>query len=129
MLVICIDGSEGENCEIDIDECASNPCENGGTCHQPDLNMYVCNCTDGSEGENCETDIDECASNPCHSGFCHDVLGGYTCACINGATGDHCEIEKDISTENNPAENGMSDLYLTLSFIYFLFFFFFFFCI
>ena len=28
---------------LDIDECASNPCQNGGTCVD-DINTYNCNC-------------------------------------------------------------------------------------
>ena len=41
----------------DIDECASTPCQNGGTCSSPNLDAYVCTCVDGSEGTNCETGI------------------------------------------------------------------------
>ena len=26
------DGFEGDTCEIDIDDCLSNPCQNDGTC-------------------------------------------------------------------------------------------------
>ena len=37
----------------DIDECASSPCQNGGTCID-DLNAYTCNCIPGYEGDNCE---------------------------------------------------------------------------
>ncbi len=38
----------------DIDECASNPCENGGTCVD-DINQYTCNCDPGWTGVHCET--------------------------------------------------------------------------
>ena len=37
----------------DIDECASSPCQNGGTCIDS-LNAYTCNCIPGYEGDNCE---------------------------------------------------------------------------
>ena len=37
----------------DIDECASSPCQNGGTCIDA-LNAYTCNCIPGYEGDNCE---------------------------------------------------------------------------
>ena len=37
-----------------IDECASSPCQNGGTCVD-DINSYSCNCDVGYEGTNCET--------------------------------------------------------------------------
>ena len=38
----------------DIDECTSNPCQNGGSCNDQ-INSYTCNCVDGYDGENCET--------------------------------------------------------------------------
>ena len=39
---------------IDIDECSSNPCENGGTCNDA-VDMYTCDCDAGYNGDNCET--------------------------------------------------------------------------
>ena len=38
----------------DIDECSSNPCENGGTCNDA-VDMYTCDCDAGYNGDNCET--------------------------------------------------------------------------
>ena len=38
---------------LDIDECASHPCQNGGTCVDV-INAYTCNCAPGYEGDNCE---------------------------------------------------------------------------
>nr|5KXH_B Chain B, Coagulation factor VII [Mus musculus]5KY2_B Chain B, Coagulation factor VII [Mus musculus] len=37
----------------DGDQCASNPCQNGGTC-QDHLKSYVCFCLLDFEGRNCE---------------------------------------------------------------------------
>ena len=38
----------------DVDECSSNPCENGGTCIDG-FNEYSCQCVPGYMGANCET--------------------------------------------------------------------------
>lgn len=29
----CVDGYSGQRCDVDIDECAAQPCQNGGTCY------------------------------------------------------------------------------------------------
>ena len=40
---------------LDINECASDPCQNGGTCVDM-VDGYECLCTDtGYEGTDCET--------------------------------------------------------------------------
>jgi len=38
----------------DIDECASNPCQNGGTCVD-NVNGFTCACVSGYDGTSCET--------------------------------------------------------------------------
>ena len=44
-----------KTCSIsDIDECGSNPCENGGTCTDQ-VNAYTCECVDGYTGTDCDT--------------------------------------------------------------------------
>ena len=37
----------------EIDECASSPCQNGGTCREL-LNAFTCDCADGYGGIHCE---------------------------------------------------------------------------
>ena len=39
---------------VDIDECATSPCQNGGSCTDQ-VNGYTCNCIAGYDGTNCET--------------------------------------------------------------------------
>ena len=36
----------GVNCEENIDECESSPCQNGATCWDL-VNSYACNCSAG----------------------------------------------------------------------------------
>ena len=38
---------------LDIDECQSQPCQNGGTC-VGDIDSYNCNCLQFYTGRNCE---------------------------------------------------------------------------
>ena len=42
---------------LDIDECATNPCQNGGSCTDQ-VNGYTCSCVDGYDGTDCETGND-----------------------------------------------------------------------
>ena len=49
----CVLGWTGVNCETDINECTSNPCQNGAQCRDL-LNRYECQCLPGWEGVNCD---------------------------------------------------------------------------
>lgn len=50
-----------------IDDCASNPCNNGGTC--TDLKDDIsCACPAGYSDKYCEKEDDECLSDPCYQG-------------------------------------------------------------
>ena len=51
----CNKGWTGKSCEIDIDECISMPCKNGGTCFQAIGAAYRCQCPDGYTGNDCST--------------------------------------------------------------------------
>ena len=87
----------GVNCEININECASNPCHGTLSSCLDNVDAYVCSCPPGWEGSRCDVDIDECVSDPCaHNGTCTDVANGYTCVCTPGWSGDDCQI--DIGT-------------------------------
>ncbi|XP_039362428.1 protein crumbs homolog 2 isoform X5 [Mauremys reevesii] len=91
---ICRPGFTGVNCDAEIDECDSGPCQNGGTCTDH-IGFYTCTCAPGYEGIQCEVDINECASQPCiNGGICHDLVDSYQCDCSDtGFEGEHCELD------------------------------------
>lgn len=79
----------GQSCEIDIDECISNPCFNGGTCHDL-INGFKCNCNNNYTGAHCETPLDAYAGNP-NSYLSNDTcikttssLNDFYCMCPQG---------------------------------------------
>ena len=37
----CEAGWTGERCSVNIDDCATNPCQNGGTCYVSSKYMYI----------------------------------------------------------------------------------------
>lgn len=73
-----LSGYTGVLCQTDIDECASNPCQNGGVCDESVLNTYGCLCRSGFTGVDCETDIDDCEVNTCKNyQICVDLIDGH----------------------------------------------------
>ncbi len=83
----CDVGWTGDECETDIDDCASDPCQNGGTCTDG-VNSYICDCASGFSGDNCET------QDPCYGINCgdHGSCADGACVCTGGYSGDSCEI-------------------------------------
>lgn len=51
--------NKGDDCQVDIDECQSDPCQNGATC-QDGTNGYRCRCLPGYEGAFCQIDVAVC---------------------------------------------------------------------
>ncbi|XP_060550798.1 LOW QUALITY PROTEIN: aggrecan core protein [Pantherophis guttatus] len=56
---LCPTGFMGDYCEIDIDECHSNPCLNGATCVDG-IHTFTCLCLPSYGGNRCDIDLAEC---------------------------------------------------------------------
>ncbi|KAH1007672.1 hypothetical protein HUJ04_004878 [Dendroctonus ponderosae] len=76
----------------DIDECASAPCQNGGTCVDLE-DAFRCDCPTAWEGDLCQFDADECQiQNPCINAMsCTNLVGDYHCKCRVGWMGKNCD--------------------------------------
>lgn len=100
---------KGSNCEENLNECLSNPCQNGGSCYDKD-NSYVCLCAPGFLGSNCDIDVAVCTTGGerCHNGGeCIEGIGlEFTCNCVDGYKGEYCDVEID-ECESSPCANGM----------------------
>ncbi|CAF0703504.1 unnamed protein product [Brachionus calyciflorus] len=101
----CATGYTGYRCENEINECVSNPCQNGGICENA-VNSYKCTCPLGFTGTNCEQ-IQGCINNPCKFGGTCTVLsnGSEKCQCKDGFTGTHCETDINECL-SSPCQNG-----------------------
>lgn len=120
-------------CNVNINDCAINPCHNGGTCVDG-INSFTCLCPEGYNDATCLSQVDECRSNPCIHGQCQDLINGwalstfmmyelrkvskmklaplniflcisYKCACDSGWSGPNCDINNN-ECESNPCMNG-----------------------
>ena len=71
----------GPRCEIEVDECESNPCHNG-VCDDL-VGDFKCECISGFYGRLCEYDYDECSSNPCkNGGTCQNLQVRFKQFCV-----------------------------------------------
>lgn len=119
----CALGFTGSRCQINIDDCESNPCRNGGRCVDS-IAGYTCICPAGFNGKkfveflikllyifsfftglSCETNINDCQSSPCHHGECIDGENNFTCLCHPGYTGYLCQTQIN-ECESNPCQFG-----------------------
>jgi len=50
------------NCETNINECATSPCQNGGTCVDG-VGAFTCNCGTGFSGVSCGTQVQRCTKS------------------------------------------------------------------
>ncbi|NWT39850.1 CRUM1 protein, partial [Chroicocephalus maculipennis] len=90
---ICPKGWTGTHCEVNIDECFSNPCIHGNC--TDGISSYECSCEPGYTGVNCEEDIDNCRGHQCANGAtCVDGIDGYSCLCAGNFTGKFCRYRR-----------------------------------
>ena len=68
---VCYTGYNGLECQYDIDECASSPCQYNGTCYQRSVESHYLDGTKGFE----------------NLIFSYATAAGYVCNCIDGITG------------------------------------------
>ena len=96
---------EGSGECVSLDDCAPNPCLNGGTCADG-VASYTCACAPGYSGATCAINIDDCDPNPClNGGTCADGVDSYTCSCASGYGGADCATNIDDCAPN-PCLNG-----------------------
>jgi|GEM_PF-559780 len=108
---VCPAGYSGTSCETNDDDCAPNPCLNGGVCTDG-VDGYSCACPAGFEGTQCETNIDDCAPNPClNGGACVDGVDSFTCDCAptGGWSGPNCEVPPVYEVSSAALLDGASD--------------------
>ena len=109
--------------------CTSNPCQNGGSCSEPDVgcipadNCFFCTCTNNWVGETCSTPADNgwtcpCESSPCQNGGtcsqpddgCHPDDECFECDCPYTHKGIYCETliadEFIFHCPSAPCQNG-----------------------
>ncbi|XP_029940858.1 protein crumbs homolog 2a [Salarias fasciatus] len=87
---VCDSGWEGETCEVDADDCASQPCVHGSC--KDYLAGFECRCQAGYAGTLCDEDLDECEQHPCeHGGTCQDGPNMFTCTCPRDYSGPRCQ--------------------------------------
>ncbi|XP_071942939.1 cubilin-like isoform X2 [Antedon mediterranea] len=95
--------------DLELNNCASHPCQNGGSC----VSMYsgfYCHCTSNWKGTTCRSDVNECSlisggPDDCQNGAtCTNTQGGFSCSCAPNWYGPKCTIQYDDCTTASNTE-------------------------
>uniref|UniRef100_A0A3B4ZWR4 Protein jagged-2-like n=1 Tax=Stegastes partitus TaxID=144197 RepID=A0A3B4ZWR4_9TELE len=101
----CEPGFTGTYCHENINDCASSPCKNGGTCIDG-INSFKCFCPDGWNGSLCDVDVNECSRDPCQNGGrCVDLLNDFYCNCVDNWKGKTCH-SRESQCDSTTCSNG-----------------------
>ena len=88
-------------CEVNIDDCASQPCYNG-TCRDQEQG-YSCSCPSGYSGLQCQEEQSSCIGTTCNDrSMCKNEpgYGQFICLCRTGYTGANCSSTLDPCAAN-----------------------------
>ena len=96
---LCPAGFTGKNCQINVDDCQSNPCMNNGVCMDK-VSSYQCVCQTGFYGNRCQHHTNECQPNPCIHGICTDLDNDYRCDCEVNWSGKNCSVRQAADLGN-----------------------------
>ena len=89
---VCVAGTAGESCEVNYDDCYSDPCMYGVSCTDA-VQGYTCDCPEGTSGTDCSFNQDECTSEPClNDAQCTNGFNTYICQCLPGYYGEQCQF-------------------------------------
>uniref|UniRef100_G3NXC5 Delta-like protein n=1 Tax=Gasterosteus aculeatus aculeatus TaxID=481459 RepID=G3NXC5_GASAC len=99
----CPPGYSGKTCQIADHACVSNPCANGGRCHEVPSG-FECQCPPGWEGPTCADNLNGCHGQCQNGGTCKEDQRGHHCQCPPGFVGSHCEIRKN-KCDSSPCQN------------------------
>ncbi|XP_061175607.1 delta-like protein B [Saccostrea echinata] len=119
---ICLCPIVGEysqpKCDLVLNLCNPDPCQNGGECRSWGAVRRQCVCKPGFSGVNCSVNIDDCSLNMdgcLYNSTCRDGVDSYTCGCKSGFSGGHCQVTRDFCSGTPCPNGGCVNDYTTLS--------------
>ena len=105
----CALGYESSNCQDNINDCASFPCQNNATCTDS-IDLYTCACFGGWEGYDCEVQGNPCIleEDDCNiNAHCiHTGPGAHSCQCHVGWEGNGTLCTDVDECQSIPCQNG-----------------------